>query len=104
MWLPLSSSFNINETIGNITAATNPKYQNIRMMAGNSGDGNSAFSNPWMTAYQAAIPSGKTASPAMMNFGATCWCKDALNPTHPRSASSFSSSSPPVSVLRSKTQ
>ena len=36
MWLPMSSSFNLNETIGNITSATNPKYRNIRMMAGNS--------------------------------------------------------------------
>jgi len=76
MWLPLSSSFNINETIGNITSMTNPKYRNIRMMAGNSGGGNSVVSNPWLTAFQAASPSGIGKRPTyrrIVDFGATCW-------------------------------
>lgn len=77
MWLPLSSSFNINETIGNITAATGFKYRNIRMMAGNSGDGNSIVSNPWMTALDAAslLPVGIHNQPyrKILDFGATCW-------------------------------
>ena len=76
-WLPTSSSFTINATIGNITSDTNPKYRNIRMMAGNSGDGNSIVSNPWMTALQAAslLPVGIHGSPyrKILDFGATCW-------------------------------
>jgi hypothetical protein len=80
MWLPLSSSFNINETIANITSPTAPKYRNIRMMAGNSGDGESTQSNPWMTALQAATVGGYPkklggghASRPIEDFGATCW-------------------------------
>ena len=75
MWLPLSSSFTINATIGNITSTTAPKYRNIRMMAGNSGDGNSVTSNPWMTALQAAslLPVGNRGSlyRKIVDFGAT---------------------------------
>ena len=80
MWLPLSSSFNINETIANITLTTKPKYRNIRMMAGNSGDGESISANPWVTALQAAtvggypkkLGGGHDKHP-IKDFGATCW-------------------------------
>jgi len=77
MWLPLSSSFTINATIDSITSTKAPKYRNIRMMAGNSGDGNSVKSNPWMTALQAAslLPVGNRGQPyrKIVDFGATCW-------------------------------
>lgn len=49
MWLPVGNAFGINDTLGNISAGN---YNNIRVMAGNSGSGTT---NPWMTAVQASV-------------------------------------------------
>ena len=56
MWLPLGNSFSRNKTLDAIL--TGGKYHNMRGMIGNSGNGNSIVSNPWMTALAAALPLG----------------------------------------------
>jgi hypothetical protein len=48
VWLPLGNSFHRNDTLNSIL--TGGKYHNMRGMIGNSGNGNSIVSNPWMTA------------------------------------------------------
>jgi hypothetical protein len=44
-------------------------------MIGNSGNGNSIVSNPWMTALAAASAkmSGDHQTGGLMDFGAACW-------------------------------
>jgi hypothetical protein len=73
MWLPLGNSFSRNKTLDAIL--TGGKYHNMRGMMGNSGNGNSIVSNPWMTAMAAASaklsPDHQTGG--LMDFGAACW-------------------------------
>ena len=73
MWLPLGNSFSRNKTLDAIL--TGGRYHNMRGMIGNSGNGNSVVSNPWMTALAAASaklsPDHQTGG--LMDFGAACW-------------------------------
>ncbi|CAB9525804.1 Sialate O-acetylesterase [Seminavis robusta] len=82
MWLPLRNSFHINQTS---KAILQGKYNNIRIMAGNSGNhpyghrawqpnkyGDVGGSNAWRTAYQAVTPENPGKSP-LLDFGAACW-------------------------------
>ena len=73
MWLPLGNSFHRNDTLQSIL--TGSKYHNMRGMIGNSGNGNSIVSNPWMTALAAASAkmSGDHQTGGLMDFGAACW-------------------------------
>ena len=73
MWLPLGNTFHRNDTMDAILKEG--KYANMRGMIGNSGNGNSIASNPWMTALgaaQAVTNSDNTVS-GLMDFGAACW-------------------------------
>ena len=73
MWLPLGNSFNRNKTLDAIL--TGGKYHNMRGMIGNSGNGNSVVSNPWMTALGAAqkVTTADHSTTGLMDFGAACW-------------------------------
>ena len=73
MWLPLGNSFSRNKTLDAIL--TGGKYHNMRGMIGNSGNGNSIKSNPWMTAVAAAtaVKSADHSTTGLMDFGAACW-------------------------------
>jgi len=94
MWLPVSHTYSRNETVAAIKGG---KYNNVRLMAGNSGTdpsfpastkadkgkwdptkyGGANGSNPWMTAMQ-AIATGASSGTAGGNYplfsiGAACW-------------------------------
>ena len=73
MWLPLGNSFSRNKTLDAIL--TGGKYHNMRGMIGNSGNGNSIVSNPWMTALAAAqeVTTADHSTTGLMDFGAACW-------------------------------
>ena len=74
MWLPLGNSFHRNDTLDSILSKGN--YHNMRGMIGNSGNGNSVVSNPWMTAVAAASSpkiSADRQTGGLMDFGAACW-------------------------------
>jgi hypothetical protein len=73
MWLPLGNSFHRNDTLNGIL--TGGKYHNMRGMIGNSGNGNSIVSNPWMTALAAAqaVKTADHSTTGLMDFGAACW-------------------------------
>eukprot|EP00041_Stephanoeca_diplocostata_P003986 m.39872 g.39872 ORF g.39872 m.39872 type:complete len:692 (+) comp14765_c0_seq1:111-2186(+) len=68
MWLPMRHTFSRNETIDSIRAG---KYNNIRLMAGNSQD---STTFPWRTALE-AISDGNASVPsyALFNFSGACW-------------------------------
>lgn len=84
MWLPVSHSFTSNATYKSILAG---KYNNIRVMMGNSGDGNNIASNPW-TEVRAGVDEdeGVTNSKGLGNFGAACWYVFRFCPTDPAAA------------------
>lgn len=73
MWLPLGNTFNRNKTLSAILQGG--KYRNMRGMIGNSGNGNSVVSNPWMTALAAAqaVTQPLHSDTGLMDFGAACW-------------------------------
>lgn len=73
MWLPLGNSFHRNDTLQAIL--TGGKYHNMRGMIGNSGNGNSVVSNPWMPALAAAqaVRTADHSTTGLMDFGAACW-------------------------------
>ena len=73
MWLPLGNSFHRNDTMDAIL--TGGKYHNMRGMIGNSGNGNSVVSNPWMPALAAAqaVKSADNSATGLMDVGAACW-------------------------------
>ena len=72
MWLPLGNSFHRNDTLAAIKGG---RYRNMRGMIGNSGNGNSVASNPWMTALAAAeaVRTPDHSTTGLMDFGAACW-------------------------------
>lgn len=71
MWLPVSHSFTSNATYEAILAG---KYNNLRVMMGNSGNGDTAFSNPW-TAVRNGVFADEddTNTHGLGQFGAACW-------------------------------
>ena len=92
MWFPVKSTYNRNDTVAAIKAG---KYNNIHLMAGNSGTsptgwpagkGGGGFnapygakggSNQWMTAAQAIADGASSGlqggNMSLFQFGATCW-------------------------------
>eukprot|EP00756_Hemistasia_phaeocysticola_P019183 Hpha_TRINITY_DN15643_c1_g9::TRINITY_DN15643_c1_g9_i1::g.101267::m.101267/K05970/SIAE; sialate O-acetylesterase len=70
MWLPVSHSFHANATYAALRAG---KYAQLRVMDGNSGNGQSVASNPWRRAADALGPADRADPVALGEFGAACW-------------------------------
>ena len=70
MWLPISHSFHANATYAALRAG---KYDQLRIMDGNSGNGEEVSSNPWRRAADALGPQGRAVPVALGEFGAACW-------------------------------
>eukprot|EP01046_Picozoa_sp_COSAG06_P051399 COSAG06_NODE_8372_length_2191_cov_277.804493_2_plen_99_part_00 len=66
MWLPLHFSYARNYTAANITAG---KYDNIRLMAG---DSQHSTMYPWSTA-KGALNQTDIAKSDLFDFSAACW-------------------------------
>ena len=76
MWLPMAFSYSRNYTLANISTG---KYDNVRLMAGDSQHGNA---HPWKTAKEAATCTNSTngkvvecdyTGPPLFQFSAACW-------------------------------